>query len=136
MGALLCVAALLGLLPEDAQVAGLIGGAVGIALGAGYNLSPTWRLEVITDDEGIEVRRGQVRRFRLDWHDIEMVIASPATNTCFVNGGSPECSLLVPGFGAPASYDLSDKATLFRTIVAAVPSDRITEVESLDSFES
>jgi hypothetical protein len=110
----------------------VVGGAIGIAFGGAYLLSPTWRLEVITDDAGLEVRDPKRSRFKLAWSDIVRVVASPTTNTCFVDGGAPERSLLVPGVGAPAPYDLEDRPALVATILSHVNPDRITTVESLD----
>ena len=77
-------------------------GAAGVVLGAAYLLSPTWRLEVVVDDDGLEVRTPKTRKFRVAWSEITQVVASPSTHTCFVNGGVPAQSLLVPGIGAPA----------------------------------
>lgn len=110
----------------------LVTGVIGIGAGAAYLISPTWRLEVITDDTGLEVRSPKRSRFKLAWSDIVRVVASPTTNTCFVDGGAPERSLLVPGVGAPAPYDLEDRPALVATILARVTPDRITTVESLD----
>lgn len=110
----------------------LVTGVIGIGAGAAYLFSPTWRLEVITDDTGLEVRSPKRSRFKLAWSDIVRVVASPTTNTCFVDGGSPERSLLVPGVGAPAPYDLEDRPALVATILARVTPNRITTVESLD----
>lgn len=110
----------------------LVTGVIGIGAGVAYLLSPTWRLEVITDDTGLEVRSPKRSRFKLAWSDIVRVVASPTTNTCFVDGGAPERSLLVPGVGAPAPYDLEDRPALVATILARVTPDRITTVESLD----
>jgi len=107
-------------------------GALGVALGAGYLLSPTWRLEVVVDDTGLEVRGPKGARFRLAWPDVVRVVASPATHTCFVDGGAAENSLLVPGEGAPAPYDIADKVALFDAIVARVAADKITTVATLE----
>lgn len=110
----------------------LITGAVGIAMGAAYLASPTWRLAVTTDDAGLEVGSATRRRFRLAWADVARVIASPATHTCYVDGGAPERSLLVPGDGAPAPYDLEDRPALVAAILAHVPPERVTVVDSLE----
>lgn len=107
-------------------------GAAGVALGAAYLMSPAWRLEVVADDGGLEVRSATKQRFRIAWTDVVKVVASPTTHTCFVNGGTPERSLLVPGDGAPAPYDIVDKRTLYDTILARVAPDKIETVESLD----
>lgn len=110
-------------------------GGLGLGLAALYLASPVWRYVVVIDDEALEVVRGDERRFRLPWRAVRRVLVSPATTTCFVDGGEPGKSLLVPGDGAPAPYDLADKPALYRAIVARVPADRIEEVASLDARE-
>jgi hypothetical protein len=104
-------------------------GALGVVLGAAYLLSPTWKLEVVVDEAGLEVRSAKASRFRLAWGDVVKVVASE--DTCFVDGGAPERSLLVPGPGAPAPYDLEDKQALVATIVAHVAPEKVRKVASL-----
>jgi hypothetical protein len=111
----------------------LVTGAAGALLGGAYLASPSWRLEVVTDDAGLEVRSATASRFRIAWSDIARVVASPSTHTCFVDGGSPERSLLVPGLGAPAPYDLEDKVALFDAIIAHVDPAKVETVESLEA---
>ena len=106
-------------------------GAIGVVLGAGYLLSPSWKLAVVIDDDALEVRSAKKSRFRLPWADVVKVVASPSTHTCFVDGGAPERSLLVPGDGAPAPYDLEDKQALFEAIVSHVTPDKVETVETL-----
>lgn len=108
-------------------------GAAGIALGAAYLMSPAWKLEVVVDDEALEVRSPKATKFRVAWGDIAKVTASPTTNTCFVDGGAPERSLLVPGDGAPAPYDLEDKPALYAAILARVNPDKVRTVDTLDA---
>jgi len=107
-------------------------GAIGVALGAGYVLSPSWKLVVIVDDDGLEVRSPSATKFRVAWTDVVRVVSSPSTQTCFVDGGSPEKSLMVPGLGAPAPYELENKAALCEAILAHVPAERVETVESLE----
>ncbi|MDB4956420.1 MAG: hypothetical protein JWO36_3989 [Myxococcales bacterium] len=107
-------------------------GAAGIALGAAYLMSPAWKLEVVADDSGLEVRSASKQRFRIAWAEVVRVVASPTTQTCFVNGGAPEKSLLVPGVGAPAPYDIADKPALYAAIIAHVPADKVEIVESIE----
>jgi hypothetical protein len=126
-GALAAVAASLGFLAVP-----LVTGAIGVALGAAYLASPTWRLAVTVDDDGLEVGSPKRRRFRLAWAEVVRVVASPSTHTCFVDGGAPERSLLVPGDGAPAPYDLEDRPALVAAILAHVPPERVTTVDSLE----
>ncbi len=115
-----------------ASTAMVVIGMGGAALGGLYLGSPAWRLEVLVDDHGLEVRAAGRRRFRLAWGEITSVIASPSTHTCFVDGGAAEKSLLVPGDGAPAAYAIEDSVTLYRAIVAHTPTDRLREVEVLE----
>jgi hypothetical protein len=126
-GGLAGVAALAGgaLLP-------IVTGAIGVAVGAAYLASPVWRIAITADDAGLEVGSPGRPRFRLAWQDVVKVVASPSTHTCFVDGGTPENSLLVPGPGAPAPYDIEHKQALYDVIVAHVPADKVTIVESLD----
>ncbi|HEX2685640.1 MAG TPA: hypothetical protein VHN14_03440 [Kofleriaceae bacterium] len=107
-------------------------GALGVALGAAYLASPTWRISVTIDEDGLAVGSPRRQRFRLAWNDIVRVVASTATSTCFVDGGSPERSLLVPGVGAPAPYDIADRKALVEAILAHVPADKVQRVESLE----
>lgn len=116
-----------------ASTALVVIGMGGAALGGLYLGSPAWRIEVIVDDQALEVLASGERRFRLPWSEVTSVIASPSTETCFVDGGAPERSLLVPGDGAPAPYAIEDAATLYRTIVAHTPPGRVREVALLET---
>jgi hypothetical protein len=108
-------------------------GVVGVALGAAYLMSPMWKLEVVIDDTGLEVRSPKASKFKVAWPDIVRVVASPKTHTCFVDGGAPERSFVVPGVGAPAPYDLADKHALYDAIVAHVDPAKVSTVETLEA---
>jgi hypothetical protein len=108
-------------------------GAAGAALGGAYLASPAWRLQIVVDDAGLEVRSSKGVRFRLEWTEVVRVVASPSTHTCFVDGGAPERSLLVPGVGAPAPYDIEDKLSLYETIVGHVDPSKVETVETLEA---
>lgn len=110
-------------------------GAFGIGLGLAYLLAGSWKYRVVTDDDGIEVRDQKGTRFRLLWSEIKRVVASPSTNTCFIDGGAPEQSILVPGVGAPAPYSITDSAKLFAEVLARVTPDRVKTVETLEQAE-
>jgi hypothetical protein len=109
-------------------------GALGVVLGAAYLASPTWRITVTVDDDALTVASPKRARFRLPWADVVRVIASPTTSTCFIDGGRPEHSLLVPGDGAPAPYDITDRKALVEAILAHVPADKVQIVASLESI--
>ena len=108
-------------------------GLLGVALGVAYLASPTWKIVVTADDTGLTVKSRDRLRFQLAWADVVRVVASPTTRTCFVDGGAPERSLLVPGDGAPASYDIINRAALVEAILAHVAKDKISIVSSLDA---
>jgi hypothetical protein len=110
----------------------LVAGVLGVAFGMLYLGSPTWKLEVVTDAEQLTVRTPTTTKFSLAWRDVVRVVASPTTHTAFVDGGTPETSLLVPGDGAPAPYAIQDSATLVATILARVAAEKVETVESLD----
>jgi len=141
--ALVATSGVLGLVAIALALFGLVGEARGVVLvlGAGavllvplYAASPAWRLAVVVDDAGLAVERGTRVRLRLAWPDVVRVIWSPSTTTLFVDGGEPALSLLVPGPGAPAPYDLEAKPALCRAILARVGAERVVEVESLERF--
>src|SRR3954470_15387383 len=111
----------------------LVSGLAGMALGGAYLASPTWRLSVIVDDVALEVRGPKGAKLRVAWTDIVRVVASPSTKTCYVDGGTADKSLIVPGDGAPAPYDIDNKAALFDEIIAHVPADKVTTVETLEA---
>jgi hypothetical protein len=110
----------------------VIAGAVGVAFGTAYLASPAWKLAVTVDDTGLTVASKDRTRFVLAWADVKKVVAAPSTHTCFVDGGAPERSLLVPGVGAPAPYDIEDKPALFEAILAHVAPDKVETVQSLE----
>lgn len=113
----------------------LITGIVGLLLGALYLLSPVWRMRVRVNAGGLAVLRGRagVPRFQLLWDEIVRVVASEETGTCFVNGGGPDRSLMVPGPGASAPYDIENKSDLYRTIIARVAPARIQWVDLIET---
>ena len=130
-GALGVVSATLGFLAVP-----MISGAVGIAAGIAYLASPTWKITVTIDDDALTVGSPNKLRFRLPWADVVKVIAAPEKASCFVDGGAPENSLLVPGDGAPAPYDIENRKLLVDEIVAHVAPEKVERVTSLADAKS
>ena len=101
---------------------------------ARYLASPTWRLAVTVDDDGLDAsaspKRAALPRSRGPTSSRSS--RRRRRSTCFVDGGEPERSLLVPGDGAPAPYDIADRDALYEAILAHVPADKVQTVESLD----
>lgn len=105
----------------------LVTGAAGIAFGFAYLRSPVWRLAVEVQDDALVVWNGLERRMSLPWSDVQKIVVDPERNNCFVDGGSPERSLLVPGPGATASYDIKGKGALIAEILAKVPASLVQD---------
>lgn len=108
-------------------------GVMGLLLGTGYLLSPSWKLEVVVDDDGFVVRSPKGEKFNVKWLEVKRVVASPTTKTCFVDVKDPARNLLVPGDGAPAPYDIADREALYAEILAHVPKDKVEEVETIEA---
>jgi len=106
-------------------------GLAAVVLGLLYLVSPAWRTEVVVDDEALEVQNRGDRRFRLPWSEVRRVVLARARGTAFVDGGTPDRSLLLPGRGARAPYRIAGQAQLLEAILAHVAADRVTEVERL-----
>lgn len=111
----------------------IIAGAVGTALGTAYMMSPSWKLAVVTNDECIEVRSGETVKFRLSWSNVVKVVAATKSVSAFVDGGEPAKSLLIPGDGAPAPYQIENAAALIEELFTHVAPERIERVETLDA---
>jgi hypothetical protein len=108
-------------------------GVMGILLGGGYLLSPSWKLEVVVDDDALVVRSPKGEKFRVPWLEVKRVVASPSTKTCFVDVKDPARNFLVPGDGAPAPYDIDGREDLYAAIIAKVPKEKIEEVETIEA---
>lgn len=112
---------------------GLVGSVLGVVLTVLYLVSPAWKLTVHVRDDALEVTSAGDRRFLLPWTEVVRVVASPETRTCFVDGGDPGRSLLVPGPGASAPYDIADKAALYDAILARVPAEVVETVDLIEN---
>jgi len=120
------VLVVLGLMAQGSErTFAIAAGALGPVLALLYLGSPAWKLVVEVDDETLTVRRGDDVRFRMPWGEVAKVIAMPAHKTCFVDGGTSERSLLVPGPGVPAPYRIEGREALYDFIVAHVAADKI-----------
>lgn len=135
-GAVLMGALLLGYAVYSGQARALATamGLAGITLGLVYMASPVWRYRVVIYKDRLEVESAKATRFSVPFAEVQAFIASPSTNTGFVNGGSPERSLLVPGPGASASYDIEDKPRLFALLREHIAVERTQVVESLTAW--
>ncbi|MBL4632944.1 MAG: hypothetical protein JKY56_03680 [Kofleriaceae bacterium] len=104
-------------------------GLAGLFLAFAYLKSPVWRLAVDIQDDDLVVWNGLEERMRLPWSKVIKVVMGPDGETCFVDGGTKELSLLVPGPGAVASYEIRHKKQLIAAILAHVDKDLIESSE-------
>lgn len=130
MGVVLIVAAVT--ITPDTVSAGFafVTGAACLFFAFAYLKSPVWKLAVDIQQQDLVVWNGLKERMRLPWDEVKEVVVDAEGLTCFVNGGSPDQSLLVPGPGAPASYDIRHKPELIAAILSHVPADRVQESQS------
>ncbi len=112
-------------------VSGWVIGLLCISSGAAYLLSPAWKIVIETNENGITVFQKQKTRFSLPWSSVERFLVMPDEKAAFVDGGSPEKSVLIPGPGAQAGYQIVEKAALIREISKRIPAHRIKAVENL-----
>lgn len=108
-----------------------VGGAA-MAMGAAYWFSPTWKIRLVTTDEELQFHTSRGRINRLPWAQVRRVFVDRVHGTCLVVGSNAETSLIVPGVGAPAPYDINNKAALFAEIMARVAPSRQREVASIE----
>jgi hypothetical protein len=132
LGPAILVVALLAGASGNSLTFAIAGAVIGPLIVTAYLASPAWRFRVETDDEGLAVWHGRELRFRVPWWDVRRLVHSPSTRTCYVDGGVPSRSLLVPGPGAPASYLIERREELYDTILAHVPEERRETVELIE----
>ncbi len=129
------VAAAATLTPDRmSSIFALVTGTLGIFLSFSYLRSPAWRLAVDIQEHDLVVWNGTTERLRLPWTDVQRVVVDPDREVCFVDGGSPDKSLLVPGPAAPASYTIAKRDALIEAILTHLPSHIV--VESTDAIET
>ncbi len=117
------------------SVFALISGALGVFLSFTYLRSPVWRLAIEVQDEHLLVWSGTTEKLRLAWDDVTRLVIDADREVCFVDGGSPERSVLVPGPAAPASYVIAKRDALIDEILAHIPSEKITDPDEIDASE-
>lgn len=110
----------------------LITGTIGVFLSFTYLRSPVWRLALDVQESDLVLWNGTTERLRLPWSDITRVVVDPDREVCFVDGGSPDKSILVPGPAAPASYVITKRDELIDAILAHVPSEVIVNPDDID----
>lgn len=107
-----------------------VGGAA-TALGAAYWFSPTWKIRLVTSADELQFHTARgVKSLR--WSQVRRLFVDRVHRTCLIVGSGAETSLIVPGVGAPAPYDIENKSELFDEIVAAVATARQRDVTSIE----
>jgi len=110
-------------------------GALGVFLSFSYLRSPVWKLAVDIQDNDLVVWNGTEERLRLSWSAVLRVVVDEQHQHCYVDGGTPEQSLLVPGPGAAASYAINKRHKLIKEILAKVPSAKVCTASEVAANE-
>ena len=122
------VAAAATLTPDKTStIYALVTGVAGLGLAFAYLRSPVWRLAVEIDDDELVVWNGLDERLRLPFRKVDKVVVGIDRESCYVDGGDPDHSLLVPGPGAQAPYTIRHKAELIEEILSRVPESVIQD---------
>jgi hypothetical protein len=108
-------------------------GGTATALAAGYWFSPTWKMRIVTSPDELQFHKTRDRITKIAWRDIRRVFVDRVHHTCLVVGRNADSSLIVPGVGAPAPYDIDDKRALFDEIVANVATEKLRDVDSIEA---
>ncbi|MBP9086529.1 MAG: hypothetical protein KBG15_10460 [Kofleriaceae bacterium] len=107
-----------------------VGGAA-TALGAAYWFSPTWKIRLVTSPDELQFHTARGVK-SLPWTQVRKLFIDRAHRTCLIVGSNAETSVIVPGIGAPAPYDIENKSELFDEIVSYVPAARQRDVASVE----
>jgi hypothetical protein len=94
--------------------------------------SPSWRMQLITSDTGLTFQKANGTHRFVGWNDVKRLLVAP-NQTCLMVGTDAETSLIIPGLGAPAPYDIQDKAALFAEVTAKVASSKQRKVETIET---
>jgi hypothetical protein len=122
--------ALLGQASGASRTFAIVAGAIGPIIALAYLRSGVWKIEVAVDDQGMTVRKGSQVRFQLPWSEVKEVVYSEHYPTLFIDGGTPERSLLVPGPGVPAQYRIERNEELCTFVRAHVPREKQRAVDA------
>lgn len=114
------------------SVFAFITGTAALLLSFLYLRSPVWKLAVDVQESGLVLWSGTEEKLRLSWADITRVVVDKDREMCFVDGGSPEVSIMVPGPAAPASYVVAKREQLIEAILAHIPADKIVDPDEVD----
>jgi hypothetical protein len=107
-------------------------GGIAVALAAAYLWSPSWRMQLITSDTGLTFQKANGAQRFVAWNDVKRLLVAP-NQTCLMVGTDAETSLIVPGLGAPAPYDIQNKAALFAEMTAKVANSKQRTVETIET---
>jgi hypothetical protein len=123
--------AIVGAVAAHATVARVIAG-VFVALGvAAWLWQERHRPTLIIDDTGWAIEQRGVEKLRVAWSEVRAVRIDRRESAIYVDTGDKARNLLVPprrGYG----FRFAKAEAACARVLAAVPADRVTEVERID----
>jgi hypothetical protein len=123
--------AILGIVAVPSRLAHIVGAAMLLLLSLSawmlWLAPPVLRL----DDEGYAIEQRGREKFRVAWSEVQRVRIDRRANAAYLDCGDKARNLFVPprrGYG----FSFADAATVCARVLAAVPAERVSEVERID----
>jgi hypothetical protein len=123
--------ALAGMLAASATAARVASGLFALLGALAWLWQRRHRPMLVVDDAGWAIELLGAEKLRVRWDEVRQVRIEPREHALYVDCGDPARNLLVPprrGFG----FRFAAQEALCARILAAVPADRVREVERLE----
>lgn len=124
--------AIVGALVAHAPLARGVAGVFALLGGVAWMWQQRLRPTLLLDDDGYAIEQRGQERLRVRWADVQRVRYDRREQALYLDSGDSARNLFVPprrGFG----FRFADAATLCARVLAAVPAERVVEVERLDA---
>jgi hypothetical protein len=114
-----------------AMPARLIAGFFALLGGVAWLWQERHRPTLVLDDAGYAIEQEGKEKLRVAWSEVQKVRIDRRENAVYLDCGDKARNLLVPpkrGYG----FRFADAPTVLARVVAAVPAERVVEVERID----
>lgn len=125
------VMAALGAVVPHALAARVVSGGVAVLGGFGWQWLQRRRPTLVLDDAGYAIEERGREKLRVAWSDVQKVRLDRKESALYVDCGDKARNLFVPpsrGYG----FRFADAEALCARVLAAVPPERVVEVERID----
>jgi hypothetical protein len=123
--------ALVGAAAAHATVARVIAGVFAVLGTMAWLWQERHRPTLVIDDAGWAIEQRGAEKLRVAWGEVQKVRVDRRESALYVETGDKARNLFIPprrGYG----FSFADAATACARVLAAVPADRVVEVERID----